>query len=118
MFVPQRLVLAYVFFCQEGILSVEMGIHVAPSVAGSLIEQGGAIVKRDSHLVAHKLTAALSTTCLQFSPAPLAPLNAPRMLGQAGLIAPAAAAACRARIVGRYRLSAVQERYVREPERS
>ncbi len=55
----------------------------------------------NSHLVAHTLTAALSTTCLQFSPAPLAPRNAPRMLGQAGLIAPAAAAACRALIVGR-----------------
>ena len=74
--------------------------------------------ERDLHLVAHKLTAALSTICLQFSPAPLAPLNARRMLGLAGLIPPAAAAACRARIVGRYRLSAVQERYVRDPERS
>ena len=64
----------------------------------------------NSHLVAHTLTAALSTTCLQFNPAPLTPLSAPRMLGQAGLMAPAAAAACRARIVGKYRLSAVHER--------
>lgn len=64
----------------------------------------------DSHLVAHTLTAALSTTCLQFSPAPLTPLNAPKMLGQAGFTAPAAAAAYRALIVGRYRLRAVQDR--------
>lgn len=70
------------------------------------------------HLVAHTLTAALNSTCLQFSPAPPTPLNAPRTLGHAGLIAPAAAAAYRALIVGRYRLRAVHERYVSEPERS
>ena len=64
----------------------------------------------NSRLVAHMLTARLNTTCLQFSPAPLTPRRAPRMLGQAGLIAPMAAAACRARIVGRYRASAVQDR--------
>ena len=63
-----------------------------------------------SHLMAHTLTAVLNTTCLQLSPAPLAPLNADKMLGQAGLIAPAAAAACRALIVGRYKLSAVHDR--------
>ncbi len=69
-------------------------------------------------LVAHNPTAALSTNCLQLRPALGIPFSAPMMLGQAGFTAPAAAAAYRALIVGRYRLNAVQERYVSEPERS
>ena len=68
-------------------------------------------------LVAQILTAALKTTCLQFNPPP-APLNAPMILGHAGFALPAAAAAARARMVGKYKLNAVQERYVSEPDKS
>jgi hypothetical protein len=72
----------------------------------------------DVHLVAQMPTAALSTNCLQFNPAPGIPCNAPKTLGQAGFTAPIAAAAYRALSVGKYKLNAAQERYVREPERS
>lgn len=71
---------------------------------------------KDSRRVAQMLTAALKATCLQLRP-PL-PANAASMLGQAGLAAPTAAAAALARMVGRYKLNAVQDMYVREPERS
>jgi hypothetical protein len=65
------------------------------------------------------VTAVLSTTCLQFKPLGLLFLvKTASKLGNAGLAAPAAAAVALARSVGRYRLSAVTERYVREPERS
>lgn len=67
----------------------------------------------DVHLVAQTATAVLNTTCLQFNafgPTPAPPFNASSRLGHAGLILPAAAAAARARRVGRYRLSAVTER--------
>ena len=70
------------------------------------------------HLVAHKPTAALKATCLQFNPAPCTPLSAASTLGHAGFTAPIAAAAYLALIVGKYKLNAVQERYVSEPERS
>lgn len=66
--------------------------------------------------MAQILTAALKATCLQLRP-PL-PASAARMLGHAGLVDPTAAAAARARMVGRYKLKAVHEMYVREPERS
>ena len=62
--------------------------------------KGEGMAENNIHLVAHSPTAADSATCLQLSPAPLAPFNAPKMLGQSGLIAPAAAAAYRARMVG------------------
>jgi hypothetical protein len=65
------------------------------------------------HLVAQTATAVLSTTCLQFNPlgpAPAPPFKASSRLGQAGLILPTAAAAARARRVGRYKLNAVTER--------
>ena len=52
-------------------------------------------------LVAHTLTAALSTTCLQFKPVPAFPVKAPSKLGQAGFAAPRAAAAALARRVGK-----------------
>lgn len=70
-------------------------------------------------LVAQIVTAALRTICLQLRPlAPPVPVNAASRLGKAGLAAPANDAAARALRVGRYKLRAVTERYVREPDRS
>lgn len=70
-------------------------------------------------LLAHKLTAALRNTCLQLKPrGPPVPLRASSTLGHAGLGAPVRTAADLALIAGRYRLNAVHERYVKEPERS
>lgn len=61
-------------------------------------------------LVAQIETAILRKACLQFSsPIPPPDMEASR-LGHAGLVAPMAAAAARARMVGRYSDSAVHER--------
>ncbi len=65
------------------------------------------------------VTAVLSTTCLQFNPlGPPFPAKAASKLGNAGFATPAAAAAALARSVGKYRLNAVTDKYVKEPERS
>ena len=71
------------------------------------------------HLVAQIVTAVLRTTCLQLNPlGPPFPVNASKSLGKGGLVVPANDAAALARRAGRYRLKAVTERYVNEPERS
>lgn len=78
----------------------------------TLLERFGNLGMEDLYirLVAHTLTAALSANCLQLSPAPCTPCNAPSTLGQAGFTAPRAAAAYRALMVGRYRLKAAHDR--------
>ena len=66
------------------------------------MDQGGFPRREENrlHRVAQMLTAALSTTCRQLRPAPF-PIAAWIRLGHAGFVVPAAAAAYRARIVGR-----------------
>jgi hypothetical protein len=69
--------------------------------------------------VAHIDTAVLRTTCLQFRPlGPPLPVNVSKRLGKGGLAVPASDAAALTRSAGRYKLKAVTERYVRDPERS
>lgn len=71
------------------------------------------------HLVAQTVTAALKSTCLQFhalTPPLLVKLDS--RLGHGGSAVPAAVAAALALSVGRYRLNAVQEMYVNDPDRS
>jgi hypothetical protein len=64
------------------------------------------------------LTAALRATCLQLKPSgPPWPFRALSRLGHAGLDAPVSAAADLARMAGRNKLSAVQDKYVMEPEK-
>lgn len=73
-------------------------------------------------LVAHTATAALRAICLQFNTAPVVaefcPVKAASKLGNGGLAAPVVAATALARRAGRYKLRAVQDRYVTEPEMS
>ena len=87
-------------------------------------ERHGRGGERVIRLVAQTATAALSATCLQFNTAAPAaaeldpPVNAPSKLGNGGFAAPVVAANALPRRAGRYKLNAVQERYVMEPEMS